>query len=316
MKRLLLLFLIGLLTGYYYLHTIPPEIYPFMQTMHQGIIDHTANSPYRYRLLAAWLTDPFTGDRSGASIAIAYILLHFAVFPILFITLDAWLRRWLKPLHALVGVLAVAAALPLMFWQIWGISLYSALEVILLCLGLLLIANRPRQWTLALCIVILLATLNRETALLLPLAYIFTAWREPDWWRRSAFFTASWAVVFVVLRVWLGNAPDEISPAVTWAQNTGGGWWTQEALLNFCFFLPFVIGYGQGFRQAPPFLRRLLPVLVVYAGLFALFALWRESRLLLPMLVLMLPVALPCLSDGNRAAPQGVDAEDQQQAIG
>ena len=225
---------------------------------------------------------------------IGYTLAHFVVFPVMMLAVYAWFRRWLSQQQAILGALIITALMPVML-RVWGTSLGAPLEVIFLCAGLILLDQQPLGFTSAFTLLIAVSALNRETAVLLPLAYATTQlarWRTPGYWLRGVLFGGVWAVVFIGLRLTLGSAPDDVPIAEAWRWNTSGTWHTVEAVFKNLFFLPIWLLYLNQLRAAPPFLKRLVPVALVYLGLFLLFAFWNEVRLLLPLLILALPVAL------------------------
>lgn len=291
---IVLLLLVGFVIFYTYLRLVPAPCYEFCGDLHRQIVAQTADSPYRYRLLSALIVQPFVGDGSDKGIAGGYGLAHLFALPAMLIALFAWLRTWGSDNAALVGTLVLALLLPMML-ETWGISLYSALEVILLCAALVVLKQRPRRFTLVFAALTLTASLNRETGLLLPLAFL--AWDAPHWrtagyWRRGLLFVLCWLVPYAGLRLWLGAAPDVITVAQTWVNNTGGGWVTQEAMFKNAFLLPLYALTLYGLHRAPKPLLRLMPVALVYLALMLAFGQWNEVRLQAPLLVFALPVVV------------------------
>lgn len=294
MWRFFLVFMIGLLCAYYYLETVPADCLQECGSIHRGIIAGTADSPYRYRLLSAWIVQPFAGDGSDLAIAQSYILAYFLFVPAMMLAVYVWMRCWVKEVLALLSIILLAAYFPLMY-EVWGISLYSVLEIIFLCVGLLILRAKPRYWTVSFFLIVILATLNRETAVLLPLIFALTeidSWRRSSYWLRLGAFGCAWLIVFAGLRLILGAAPNDVSIATAWQLNTAGGWWSWKAMLKNLFFLPIWISYGLQIRRAPIFLQRLIPACLVYLVLFVVFGFWEEVRLLLPLLILTMPAAM------------------------
>jgi len=303
----LLLVFVGVLCAYYYagIHATRGALEPF--SIHRAIMNGTALSPFRYRVLSAWLAEWLmpTVEQSVenvASIAVAYAFAHALVLPLMLLALFRWLCQWVSIERAALGVFMLVAYLPLMF-QVWNVSLYAAVEVVFLCLAGTLLVRQPRRWRAGYALLVILATLNRETGLLLPLAYLATQGRCE--WRWGALLLALWGLIFVGLRWAFGSAADNLSIGATFALNTGGGQHTQDALFNHAFFVPIWVMVIRHVRAAPIMLKRLGWVAAVYLALVAVFGLWDEVRLLLPLLVLWLPLALhPGDADSeNRTSP-------------
>jgi hypothetical protein len=260
---------------------------------HRETMAGTADSPYHYRLLAPAFAELFISDENTQSILAGYTVAHMIVLPAMLVALFAWYRKHAETVTALVGVLLVAVYLPTMF-QAWGTSLYTPLEVVFLCAGLLLL-TRDTFSTLSYAVLVLIASLNRETAIVLPLAFMalhFDRWRARWYWSRGVLFGGVWAAVYVGLRLLFGAAPDQVTIAAAWANNTGGGWHTIEAVTKIGLMLPVWALVAVNARRAPVRLQRLALVGLPYLALVLLFGFWHETRLYLPLLVLWLPLGL------------------------
>lgn len=288
---IVLLICLGLLMTLYYaraLATCEPCV-----DWHRAIIAGTADSPHRYRILAPFLVETLFVPTTG--VLIGYVAAHALTFPVLLVMLFRYWRQWVSVTAALVGVVVVVAYSPIMF-GVYGISLATPLEAIWLCLGLLWLLDGRDGLPFALLVIV--GTLTRETAILLPLAYAalhLTEWRKPRIALKAAGYFAAWAAVFVGLRLALGPAPHQITVAQVFAANFGGGWNTTEAILNNLFLVPIWALALVGVRGAPVTVKRLALIGLPYAGLLAVFALWNETRLLLPLMVLWFPFALRVL---------------------
>lgn len=295
-KRVFILALLaslGLMAALYYarsLATCTP-----CADWHAAIIAGTADSPHRYRVLAPNVVQALFRPAPSAVLA-AYVSAHLLVLPLMLAALYLYWRKWMSGIAALFGVAFVVAYSPVIF-TVYGISLYTALEIVWLCVGLLwLMSDRAGVGFAALVAV---ATLNRETAVLLPLAYAalhIDEWRKPRVVGQAALYFALWAAVFVSLRLALGPAPDQITVAQVFTANTTSPWHMSQAALNNALLLPLWLAAVLGWKSAPPRLKRLALVGVPYVGLLAVFALWNETRLLLPLFVLWMPLAVRTLN--------------------
>jgi hypothetical protein len=165
---------------------------------------------------------------------------------------------------------------------------------VFLCAALLLL-TRDTFLTPVYAALILVASFNRETAVLLPMAFMalyFDKWRTRWYWNRAVLFGGIWLAVYVGLRLLLGAAPDEVTVAAAWANNTGGGWHTVEAITKIGLMLPVWALVAVNARQSQSHLQRIALVGLPYLALYMLFGFWHEIRLTLPLFVLWLPLAL------------------------
>jgi hypothetical protein len=140
-------------------------------------------------------------------------------------------------------------------------------------------------------VILILASLNRETSAFLVLAYALVAWRCNRLnGRFLALLTAIWLTVFIGLRLTL-NAPSEGTYGLPYivAENL------ERLPGGFVYLVLFIGGVGftsvLGWRYAPPFVRALLPMVVAYVGAILVFGIWGEVRLWLPIVPLLLVMA-------------------------
>lgn len=278
---------VGLLSALYFLRQVYPACAVECHTLHEQIIAGEAGSPYRYRILSPLLAEALTPFIPSAPIvanASAYTLLHAIMFPLMFAAVYRWLRVWLSPDRALIGVLVFAVLLPLGMY-VYFLSAYSVLEVILFSVGLLMLI-RPRVNPVAFGVLVVLATLNRETAFVLPVA-LFAVTRN---WRMALGIGALWGITYAALRLVFGSAEHIVTLPYLWQQNTGE--YLAYALLHNAFMLPMWIGAALNYRRAHPVLQRLLIVAAVYMPFALVWGQWYEVRLQWLMLPLLLPLAL------------------------
>lgn len=291
---LAMIMFVGLSCAYFYVQITGMNCQQYCPEIHNSVMDGSVVSPFRYRLLSFLLVDPLAGSGSPGEVVFAYSIAHLIALPVMLISLYLWLKQWVSPIRAFAGILLVAVFVPIMV-QFWGPSLYTPIEVILLCAALTLMHKQPARWEFVTCFIILIGTLNRETAILIPLAYICThsdERRERGFWLRAIVFVSIWAAVYGIIRVTRGAAPEMFTIAETFEYNFGGGGFTVGAILKQSMFIPLWLAYASGYSGAAPFIRRLLPVIIAYAGMLLAFSLLHEIRLMLPILVFSLPVIL------------------------
>jgi hypothetical protein len=278
---------------------------------HGEIIDGTAPSPYRYRVLVPFTMDALLRVLPGIPARLAFLGAYagYAAAAVAFslIALHAWARRWSRPWPALAAILLVAAIWPVAmrnhFFQPW-----SLIEPGLVALGLLWILDRRDA---ALVPLVALATLNRETGIYLGALYLAIRWNERPW-ARTLLLVAVWAFVFFGLRLVRGEAPHPFSPEFHWRGNLAPGGLARAATNLPLLLGPLVPPAVLGYHLAPAPLRRALLVVIPQVVAAWIFAYWFEVRLLLPAVTIALPLValgLERLVEGRpRAAGAGPPA--------
>ena len=93
-------------------------------------------------------------------------------------------------------------------------------------------------------------------------------------------------LVYGAIRLHFGSAPDMVTVQQAWEMNTGGGWWTMNALLNNALLLPLFALAVSNWKRVGLVERRAALVVPAYIGAVAVFGLWNEVRLLLPLFAL------------------------------
>jgi hypothetical protein len=276
---------------------------------HAEILAHRGKDPYVYRLLAPELAEAGRRlfGRAGASPDVApersYLALHFAA------TFAGLLlfRRVLDALcpapWGLAGTLLFAALHPASYRYFW-FQPDSPIDLALWLLAAwLAVRGRSGLWLIPLTAV---GALNRETIFFAPLLYGALAWdRVP---RRRLFMEcaaalATWAAVFLGLRLWIGPAERVVSVTTLMHENLGDplAW-----LYAGCFFGVLWVLPVFRWSRASPALKRLTLVLIPSFLLDIVFGRIRETRLFLPLSICLIPHLLEELR--TRTTPPGGDA--------
>lgn len=268
--------------------------------VHQSIvhIEDGAQSPYRYRLLAPLLihavTLPFSVWVSyGRAFDVVSALFYVGALMFLLVTLKRYLESWFTPIEALVGTLATAATLPITLRQ-HIYTPWSWLEPPLLLLGLIWIIEGR---TLRVFVVAILATLNRETGVLIPVAFLIDALaRRPlngANVRMALGAIAVSAAIVLGLRLAIAPGPSAATLAHIWDVNRSA-YGFMKALVNGALFLG-VTGWALvaiGFGRAPAFVKRLGWLVAVYVPMYLVGGIWYEVRLLMPLYPVLVPALL------------------------
>lgn len=307
LNALILILSVSAVIAYGYFTRIDRPHYDERLELHNQIISGIAPSPYRYRILA-----PMVGELIKRSLSIVYpmptaFLLSYAIYDLLaFFSLLASLFLWLRTCfdreQSLIGVLFVAGTIPIAlqdhYFQPW-----SLLEPGFFSLALLAI-YRKRYWLLALFVG--LASLNRETAVFIPLVLLLTinmksllnARSVNDEWKSILLFGGLfliWAAVFFGLRYFRGSAPHIETIEGLLARNI-----TKDSLfytfINGSLFLGGLWAFAVlGFRYAPVFIKRVALIVPLYLVTVMVWGVWKEVRLLMPLYPVIVPLGLSFL---------------------
>jgi hypothetical protein len=266
-----------------------------------GILDHSSPAPDRYRFVLPMIIDgPISVLRHSMSANDAfdrtYAVFYVLALPAFLASLFAYLRVWFPTEAALVGVLFVAATLPIAM-RPHEYGPHSFLEPTLFSLSLLCIV-RERRFLLALLVAI--AAMNRETGVFLVLCYAVARPLSQQRLMTTLAYAGIWLAVFIGERLYAGDGGRYWTVDKIFSSNLSNPW---LAVFNVATLLGVFWWFAAaGFRRAPPFVQRVATVIPVYAAVVAIWGIWWEVRLLLPLMPLLLPLALSFLFESESGA--------------
>jgi hypothetical protein len=275
--------------------------------LHAQILNATAVSPYRYRVLAPLVCEGMTRAFSlliphDWAFYLAYGMLDFASIFLLLAALYLYLREWFTWEQALLGVFFTGAVMPMAlrdhYYQPW-----SLLEGGLFAVSLLTIRNNQRWMML---ILVVLASLNRETAVFIPLTFLLANLdvsaglrkktlikSEPLLWCGA--YLLAWLAIFAGLRLLQGSAPLLHTVSELLARNTKPVNLVRTLVNTALLFGPFWVFAALGLRNAPDYLKRVSLIIPCYLATIAVWGVWYEVRLLLPLYPILIPLGLAFL---------------------
>ncbi|WP_298003338.1 MULTISPECIES: hypothetical protein [Anaerolinea] len=308
------LFSLALTLAYVYFFNIEKPALEMRLALHRQILEGSAPSPYQYRVLVPFLAEAiFRVERlffsDWRAFALSYIVLNgLALFFWLWAGF-ALLRVWFRREYALIGTLFVAAVMPLTFYDHY-FQPWSFWEALFYTLALLLMAQGRRGW---LGLVVLLASLNRETGVLILPAFALTAvagqrlfslrgwhWKHVGW---LVLYALLWGGVFLGLR-WLRPATAHVETlAQIWQFNIQPAHLFRAAVNWILFLGGFWLLAGVGYRRAPKFLQRAAWVLVFHLPLIVVWGYWQEVRMLLPYAFSFVGLGLAAFPDALTPTP-------------
>jgi hypothetical protein len=300
-RHLLPIALLGLILGGLYFASIDLRDPAASFGVHQRIIDDEAGSPYRYRVLVPIILEALTYPLSALEPREVAFLHASSVYDCVgliaqLLALYLLLREWFSARQALIGV-AFTAAVTIATFAYFTYQPWSITEVTFFCLGFLF-AYRGRRTPLVAMVV--LASLNRETGIFLPLALLLANLDTRDLRaaigrsavREAVGLVALSTAVFGGLRLLRGSADpvDRLGDVIS--RNLLPDNLTAAAMVLTLFLGLAWIYAVLGLRGAPSFVRGLARVVPLYLAAFALWGWWREVRILTTLYPIAIPLVL------------------------
>ncbi len=319
-RNALLIGLLGLTLGGLYFASIDLRDPAFSYGLHERILSGESGSPYRYRVLVPILLESITRALSRFEARQVAFLHASAIYDCLgllaqLLALYALAREWFSPRQALIGV-AFTSGVTLATFSYFTYQPWSILEVTFFSLGFLL-AYRGHWGGVGL--VVVLASLNRETGIFLPLALLLgtaearrpfelaSVRRALD--RRETRLALAWVVmsagIFGGLRLLRGSATQVDALGDVFVRNL-----QPEHLAAAAMVLMLFLGIGwifaaYGWTRAPRFVRGVGRVVPVYLAAFAIWGWWREARILTTLYPIVIPLLLAYCYQPRQGRPRG-----------
>ncbi|GAB4575227.1 MAG: hypothetical protein Kow0077_25690 [Anaerolineae bacterium] len=257
-------------------------------------------APFRYRILHVWLVQGIRQlfpqpDTLGIILAAA-LLSSFALAIWLWLSYRLFCRVYSEQL-ALIGLASLVAADRIAQWQMataqQDVS-YSWIEAALFASALHVLLGwhkRPRPVLYGL--IVLLGSLNRETALILVIWVAGVV--QPQMKKRRALLLLAgygglWVSVFWGLRLII-PATGAVVPVVD-AQIYNLNHLSMALIVPALFFGPWPILVRRGWRLAPHIFRQVSFGTLLYLCAYILFARWWEIRVVLPIMPVLVGTGL------------------------
>lgn len=258
---------------------VTDQTYQFLEVIARETIQGVQYAPYQYRLLFSYLWYPLQ-QLTGAHIAA--FLFWFITFAMLAFFIDEIGQATGHGRNTQTYLLAAYVIIPALIYFHPAPAFGNAIEAVFIAAALLAILRGRPLWLYPLVIA---ATLNRETAFLIPLMAAVTL-RS---WKHTALLFIAWAVTYGVIRLAIGPVPSHVTLAEIHAKNLGYGMF--RFVLGL-FFVAWLFWYAfKGWKAAPPPLRRAAYIVPVYLALVAVFGVWYEWRLMLTIYPVLIPLA-------------------------
>lgn len=283
---------IGWMIAITYTFLVAPFCMEYCDFMHETILNGTAEPPFRYRLFTPALVSLIPANAN-----VQYILGHMILSPLVFWLIWRWARGVVGDLLAVFGCLYVAVHM-LVFFPRYTFGLYNIVEIGLMAVGMIWLRNRGGGIGYAALVAV--GTLNRETTgLILLLLVIAHDWRK---WTPIGLASAAFGAVYFGLRLALGDPGSSWTVSAVFGNNLTPGRLT-ISIVTYLALIPAALLTASGWGSAGEAdRRRFIIVGIPYAVMALAFGHWDESRLLLPLLLITLPIALAGIMSKQSAA--------------
>lgn len=125
------------------------------------------------------------------------------------------------------------------------------------------------------------------TGLLLVLAWFAL---QPRHWRAGLSYASLAGLVYATIQYGVGPVNNPYTLALVWQENTTPRFLTAAIVYNLLLLPLWAAGAILWPNTPQPLKRLILIVLAVYMPLWAVLAIWQETRLLMPLVILFVPL--------------------------
>ncbi len=254
------------------------------------VVSGTADAPGRYRVLAPFAHRALV-DITGADEMLVWYVTRLSWFAVAWLAWHCYLRTWFSPALSGLGTTLVVATLPLTFTNSWAHPDHAP-ELALFPLACLALARGRDGWFAALLVV---CTLNRETAAFLVALYAAVRpWSREHLWRTAA-MGALWFAVYAGLRVWRGYEGYDVWQLwrnlefLRLLPPPYDPYYRAYAWFGGVLFGPLLWVAWLSRRAQPVFVRRALVVVPLVALVALTMSSIIETRIFTPLFALIVP---------------------------
>jgi hypothetical protein len=287
--------------------TLNDAIQSIQLKRHYDVLNGTAANPWQYRILSEWIVEFFLRSIDTNNITSVTLVLGFLRFfqnlVILILTYQYFSRLKISKSSAVYGVILLAVSMLHVFYDS-DLSFNTYFDVIFYLAGIIMILDAHFSW---LPILMVFATLNRETSGMIPVVLIFYSIQNINMlYRKKAILFGLiglliWGLVSLLLRLYYSNVPlykigGILSPGLEYIQYNLSV--PQLPILLFQTFgiLPFV-----GLLQYKKWHALVRTSVIILAPIWLIVhfftGVWAETRIFLVLLVIVIiPTVLPLIN--------------------
>jgi hypothetical protein len=264
----------------------------------EGVVNKTLPGPYVYRIWAPYLVF-FLHERVPFISALVFdFLLKIFILVFCQFAFFSYLRHFFSGVAALAGVLWLDVLIWASLFHIQGPSLIETADLMNVLVFILALHAINRDHFILLCAVLFGGTFNRETTwILLPILFLHE-WFGRRAWHRLFVAVATVAFPYFGLRcliaspttIWFLTQDIRLNIPFLSLQHT---WGALVANLHLFFLIgPLILIGIYQFKNHPAFLRIAASITPLFITVHYAVGSIRETRLWMPLYLLLIPVAL------------------------
>jgi hypothetical protein len=276
-------------------------------SIHQKVINQTAPKPIQYRILTYYLVEGLHRI-THVSLWRMDLIVRFIFTTLSMIYLFKYLRRWFDLSASSIGVLIIAAILPVTYMD-YIHQPHDIPNLLFTILALMYIRDKKEAW---LILLIPIAMLNRESFVMVLWVWFFYNFNRlpfktliPEF----ILFSCIGIAIYLALPYYFG--PRESYVEIFQLKTNLSAEMIPKWLLRLIAFAgPLTLAGFIRFKSKPLFLRRSLPFVAIYMITNFLFGMYNETRLFLPILPVIIPLGLATIfpfDDPDQAQPGSRD---------
>jgi len=261
------------------------RVEPVAQTLHLQVMTNKAPAPIQYRIFQYYAAEGLI--RLGVPFRGAYFSLRFLFTFLAAAALHVFLGFFFAPVICVLGTLYFFAVLPLVYYG-YFMQPMDIPNLFFMLAGCILILKKKDLWLVPL---IFVAMLNRETAILLVLVYLFVRSDElklPALALRTGLMFAVGMLTYAALRK-VFSMKHYYADLYYLGSNLSDPKAYLHALALFGPFIPLSL---MKFGEKPKFIRRAMLFVPFFVIIHYTMTIMREPRLWLPVLPFMLAAGL------------------------
>lgn len=274
--------------------------------IHESIINKTAPHPIQYRILPYYLSEGLM-RLTGISLRRVDLIIQFIFTYFSMVLLFRYLRKWFSFSVSALGVTFFLSVLPVTYMDYTSQS-HDFPNLFFTILALMLIRDRREFW---LILLIPVAMLNRESFIIV--LWVWFCYNYDKLGFKMLFlefvlFSIVAIATYLGLVNYFGARPGYVE-ALQINTNLDIKMIAQWLPRLLCFAGPLIVLSFLNFKSKPVFMRRSIVYLIIFMVVNFVFGIYRETRLFLPIIPVILPMGLAAIFPAHDADTNGRESQ-------